>query len=87
MSKYSLTGLVLICLGALLPACGGAELGEACETRGSQDECVENAVCEVKGTDDTTPVCLKVCKDAAECASSEDCNGVSGTNIKACTPK
>jgi hypothetical protein len=86
MSKYSLTGLVLICLGALLPACA-SDLGEACETRGSEDECVDGAVCEVKGTDDTAPVCLKVCKDAAECASSEDCNGVSGTNIKACTPK
>jgi hypothetical protein len=84
--KNSLAGLLLVCLGALLPACA-SDIGEACETRGSQDECVENAICDLKGTDDAEPVCLKVCKDAAECASTEDCNGVSGSNIKACTPK
>jgi hypothetical protein len=85
MLKYSLTGCLLVCLG-LLPGCA-SDLGEACETRGSQDECVDGAVCEVDGTDDTAPKCLKVCKDASECAATEDCNGVSGTNIKACTAK
>ncbi|MBK9263371.1 MAG: hypothetical protein IPM54_26650 [Polyangiaceae bacterium] len=87
MLKYSLVAPLLICLGGLLPACGGAEIGEACETRGSQDECVDDAICDLKGTDETEPVCLKVCNDASECAATEDCNGVSGSNIKACTPK
>lgn len=87
MLKYSLAGLLLICLGGLLPACGGAEIGEGCETKGSQDECVDGAVCELATSDAAEPTCLKVCKDAAECAANEDCNGVSNTNIKACTPK
>jgi hypothetical protein len=86
MLKYSLTACLLVCLGLALPACA-SDLGEACETRGSQDECVDGAICDLKGTSETEPVCLKVCTDAAQCASTEDCNGVSGSNIKACTPK
>jgi hypothetical protein len=87
MLKYSLTGCLLVCLGLVLPACA-ADIGEACETRGSQDECVDGAICDLEGTTSATePVCLKVCKEAAECASTEDCNGVSDSNIKACTPK
>ena len=86
MLKYSLTGSLLVCLGLVFGGCA-ADIGETCATRGSQDECVEGAVCEQKGTSDTEPVCLKVCNDSTECASTEDCNGVSGSNIKACTPK
>ncbi len=87
MLKYSLATLVLVALVGLLPACGGAELGEACATRGSQEECVDGAVCEQETSSAAEPTCLKVCKDAAECASTEDCNGVSGTNVKACVQK
>ena len=28
-----------------------------------------------------------ICKSAADCRSDQDCNGVSGSNIKACKPK
>ncbi len=87
MLKYSLTGCLLVCLGLVFTGCGGAEIGEACQTRGSQDECADGAVCDLQGTSGTEPVCLKVCKDSTECASTEDCNGVSGSNIKACTAK
>lgn len=86
MSKYSLAAGLLVCLGVLLPACA-SDIGEACETRGNQDECVENAVCDTAATTDSEPICLKVCKDTTECAADEDCNGVSGSNIKACKPK
>ncbi|UQA63906.1 hypothetical protein E8A73_035940 [Polyangium aurulentum] len=68
-------------------ACGGAEIGEACETEGSEDECVDGAVCAQPTLDSTEPQCLKICTDDAQCASTESCNGVSGTNIKACRPK
>lgn len=62
----------------------GASIGEACQTAGSQTECVEGAICD---TVDTTIVCLEVCDDDTDCASNEACNGVSGSNIKACHPK
>lgn len=84
MLKYYLTACLLVCLGLFLPACA-SDLGEACETRGSQDECVEGAICDNDAAGN--PICLKVCTDAAQCAADEDCNGVSGSNIKACTAK
>lgn len=71
---------------ALLLGCGGTSaLGEACDTAGSVDECETGAVC----TNDTSEVltCRKVCTDQAQCASTENCNGVSGTSTKSCQPK
>jgi hypothetical protein len=69
-------------------ACGGADIGEPCETEGSTDECVDGAVCAQPTLTSTEPQCLKVCKDDTECnTATEACNGVSGTNIKACRPK
>lgn len=86
MMKNALSALILVCLGVLVPACA-SDIGEACETKGSQDECVDGAICDLKGTSDAEPVCLKVCTDTSECGSNEDCNGVTGSNIKACQPK
>jgi hypothetical protein len=87
MLKVGLGVMVLVCLGVLLPACGGAEIGEACETRGAQNECVDGAICDLDGTDAADPVCLKLCTEQADCAADEDCNGVSGSSLKACTAK
>jgi len=87
MLKNTLTALMLVGLGILIPGCGGAEVGESCGTKGSTEECVDGAVCDLKGTSDSEPVCLKICADSSECAATEDCNGVTGSNLKACTPK
>jgi hypothetical protein len=87
MMKYSFATCLLVCLGLIIPGCGGTDVGEACQTRGAQDECVSGAVCDLDGSSSTEPVCLTVCKDSMDCATTEDCNGVSGSNIKACTPK
>lgn len=65
-----------------LAACGGADLGEACDTSGSTDECVEDGVCGDRG--DGSLTCLKLCTDKAQCASGEDCNGISGSSLKGC---
>ncbi len=57
----------------------------ACTTSGSTDECPDGSVCDtVSGTAIT---CVKICKAAEDCRSDLDCNGVSGTNLKACKPK
>ncbi|MBA3538651.1 MAG: hypothetical protein H0T79_03410 [Deltaproteobacteria bacterium] len=57
----------------------------ACTTSGSTDECPEAAVCDsVEGAAIT---CVQICSTKADCRADLDCNGVSGTNIKACKPK
>ena len=77
----------------LLPllACGGAEVGEACETPGETDPCVEGAVCtNLSGSDAETTgdenQCLPRCDDDDDCAEDEGCRGISGTSLKSCQP-
>jgi len=56
-----------------------------CTTSGSTSECPESSVCDaIAGTAVT---CVKICKTGADCRADQDCNGVSGSNVKACKPK
>jgi hypothetical protein len=75
--------LVLSVLLASVACSGESEIGEECDTAGSTDECVEGAICT---NDDSGLACRRQCKDDAQCADTEACNGVSGTNIKSCQP-
>lgn len=64
-------------------ACGGADVGESCDDKGSTDECVDNAVC----TNETDgAACRKLCKAKEDCPAGEDCNGVADTSLKSCQP-
>lgn len=57
----------------------------SCTTSGSTDQCPEESVCDaIAGTAVT---CVKICKTGDDCRADQDCNGVSGTNVKACKPK
>jgi hypothetical protein len=57
----------------------------SCTTSGSTEQCPESSVCDtVAGT---ALNCVKICKTSEDCRSDLDCNGVSGTSIKACKPK
>lgn len=86
--KKLLAGFFLVGFGALnVAACGGAEVGEECDTSGNTDECVENAVCGDSGDNTGVLKCLKVCVDQADCAADEECNGVSGGSLKGCRLK
>ncbi len=88
MTKKIFALLFLSAFGALnLAACGGAEVGEECDTSGNTDECVENAVCGDSGDGTGVLKCLKVCADQADCAADEECNGVSGGSLKGCRSK
>ncbi len=87
MSKKTLAALLLASVGCFLAACGGAEVGEACETEGNADECVDGAICGKPDSTSTTPQCLKVCTSDAECTGGTTCNGVTGTSTKACRVK
>lgn len=57
----------------------------ACTTSGATDQCPEESVCDaVAGT---ALSCVKICTKGTDCRPDQDCNGVSGSNIKACKPK
>ena len=73
----------------LAAACGGgAAVGEPCGEAGVTDgECEDGAVCGKHADADTDLTCLTICTDTTQCAANEDCNGVTGTNIKACRLK
>ena len=63
----------------------GGYCTKACTMPGATDECPEDSVCDaVSGA---ALSCVKICKTAADCRSDLDCNGVTGSNIKACKPK
>ncbi len=57
----------------------------SCATSGSTSECPDESVCDTVAGPALT--CVKICKSSADCRQDQDCNGVSGSNIKACKPK
>ena len=76
-------------VGAVLASgCGGeGALGEECGEEGIQDgECEDGAVCG-KPDDGDALACLKVCDEQADCSDDQECNGVSGSDVKGCRPK
>jgi len=90
MKKHSPLSLFVAALAfaglSFAVACGGgAAIGESCDTEGNVDECESGAVC-AKNVSDVLQ-CLKQCQTQADCAAEEDCNGITGSNIKACRPK
>ena len=83
MNCKNLMHLLMNVLLILSFACGSAsEIGESCETAGSQDECVKNAIC----TNDSGDVlaCQQSCEEKEECPAGYNCNGISGSNLKSC---
>ena len=63
----------------------GGYCTKACTTSGSTSECPENSVCDALSG--TMVSCVQICKSSADCRTDQDCNGVSGSSIKACKPK
>lgn len=57
----------------------------ACTTSGSTAECPDESVCDAVSGAAVT--CVKICNTKDDCRLDQDCNGVSGSNIKACKPK
>ena len=66
-----------------LSACGGAEIGEECESSSSTDECVDNTICTREATQ---TVCRKQCDDQDDCPTGTSCNGVPEGSGKSCQP-
>jgi hypothetical protein len=63
----------------------GGYCTKACTTPGEQAECPDGSICDaVIGTQMS---CVKVCSKGEDCRPDQDCNGITGSNIKACKPK
>jgi hypothetical protein len=85
-------------VGAACTAMGGCDDGlmcdvavpggyctAACTTAGVRAECPEGSVCDsLSGTGLT---CTRICKQQTDCRSELECNGTSGSDVKACKPK
>ena len=72
----------------LVAACADGDLGESCDESGVVDgECDDGLVCGKKSDDSNDLFCLKQCSAQSDCAGNEDCNGVSGSSLKACRPR
>jgi len=73
-----------LALGSMSLGCGGADIGEQCDTAGSADECVDNAICTNEA--DGVNRCRQTCREQADCPAATSCNGVSGSSTKSCQP-
>ena len=76
LDMHQLLATVLIA-SSFLVACGGAELGESCDSAGSTDECVEHAARTNEEGDSSR--CRALCKEQEDCPDDHSCNGISGT--------
>jgi len=75
----------ILCLfAALLIACGEGEVGDPCDEAGSEDECVDGAICTNEAGGDN--VCREICEDQDDCPAGYSCNGIEGSNKKSCQP-
>jgi len=59
--------------------------GEACEHIGAgSGECKSGLVCAVAASNTPGLACMPVCLHDTDCLGDQECNGVEGTNVKAC---
>jgi hypothetical protein len=58
---------------------------KSCTTTGSTMECPEGAICDTLSGSSLS--CVRICKQQSDCRSDLSCNGVSGSDIKACSIK
>lgn len=86
MHSFARSLFALVSSALVVLACSSeSKLGEACDESGADGECEAGGVCGKNSGG--ALLCLKVCSDQAQCAATEDCNGVDGTNVKGCRPK
>ena len=87
MTTIAAVAFVLVTSVATLSSCSSeGKVGESCDESGKTDgQCESGGVCGKNAAG--ALLCLKVCTDQAQCATTEDCNGVEGSSIKGCRPK
>jgi len=76
---------LMVATAAFLVGCGKPKVGESCKTAGDASLCESTAMCTNNASG--TATCRTICTDNAQCATTEQCNGISGSNIRSCQPK
>jgi hypothetical protein len=56
-----------------------------CSTQGSTSECPEQAICDSFAGGPME--CFRICTVQSDCRADQECNGLTGSSIKACKPK
>jgi len=56
-----------------------------CSTQGSTSECPDQSVCDSFAGGPKE--CFRICTVQADCRADQECNGLTGSTIKACKPK
>jgi hypothetical protein len=74
--------IATIIFSLALIGCGASEIGEDCDTAGSEDDCVDGAICTNEEGDINR--CREICERHEDCELGESCNGISGSSIKSC---
>lgn len=87
VTRIAAVACVLLATVVMLPSCSSeGKIGESCDESGETDgQCESGGVCGKNSAG--VLLCLKVCTDQGQCATTEDCNGVEGASIKGCRPK
>lgn len=81
MSELRTSLGIALCALALAACSGGADIGQSCDTVGSADECVTNAIC----TDEPGGnVCAEVCMEDTDCDAAYFCDSVPGASEDTC---
>lgn len=62
----------------------GGYCSKGCTTEGTDEECPGGSVC---ATNSGKLLCSETCQTQADCRADYECNGVTGSSVKACRPK
>ncbi len=60
----------------------GGFCGRGCTQEGSVVDCPGDTICAKQGT---RLSCSPLCESKSDCRENQECNGISGTNLKACS--
>lgn len=62
----------------------GGYCSSTCQQEGTDEECPGGSVC---ASHSSRLLCSKLCETKEDCRADYECNGVSGSSLKACRPK
>ena len=63
----------------------GGYCTQACTTAGEVSDCPDGAICDAIGGQ--AMACVKICMIQSDCRDDQQCNGTTGSSLKACKPK
>lgn len=62
----------------------GGTCSKGCAEEGSSKDCPGGSVCASHGS---VLLCSRICQSQGDCRAEYECNGLTGSSVKACRPK